>query len=184
MLVLSPPLRMERGLGGEVMPRFGAITDMISVTDATLDQAPIVHRIMLAAFEEYRGVLDPPPGAHVETVETVEAELRKGGGVIAWLDGEAVGSGRWRVEPDHLYIGRVSVLPGYRGRGIARAMLDHMEQIARQRGSTRLRLGVRMLLPQNIELYQKVGYVITEVIKHPKGDTEVVYMEKQLAVSD
>lgn len=153
---------------------------MIAVTDATSAQAPIVHRIMLAAFEEYRGMLEPPSGAHLETVETVVEEMNKGGAVIAWEDGEPVGSGRWRVEPEYMYIGRVSVLPGFRGRGIARAMLEHIEQIARQRGITRLRLGVRMLLPQNIELYQKNGYVTVEVVKHPKGDTEVVYMEKRL----
>jgi len=40
---------------------------------------------------------------------------------------------------------------------------------------------VRMLLPQNIDLYRKLGYEIAEIIKHPKGDTEVVFMEKLLA---
>jgi ribosomal protein S18 acetylase RimI-like enzyme len=155
---------------------------MITITDASPDQAAVVHRIMIAAFEEYRGVLDPPSGAHAETVETVLEEMRKGGAVIAWEDGEPVGSGRWRIEPDYFYIGRVSVLPAQRGRGIARTMIDHMETIARQRGITRLRLGVRMLLPQNIDLYQKLGYVIVEVIQHPRGNTQVVYMEKQLTL--
>ncbi|MBK8029100.1 MAG: GNAT family N-acetyltransferase [Chloroflexi bacterium] len=158
---------------------------MITITDATVDQASIVHRIMLDAFEEYRGVLEPPSGAHIETVEDVINEMQHGGAVIAWLDDEAIGSGRWRIEPEgYLYIGRVSVLPAFRGRGAARAMLEHMEQIARQRGITRLRLVVRMLLPQNIEMYRKQGYEIAEIIKHPRGNTEVVYMEKQLTNSD
>ncbi len=158
---------------------------MITLTDATEDQASIVHHIMHEAFAEYLGVLEPPSGAHVETVADVIEEMQRGGAVLAWLDGEAIGSGRWRVEPEgYLYIGRVSVLPAFRGRGAARAMLNYMEAIARQRGIPRLRLGVRMLLPQNIDLYRKLGYEIAEIIKHPKGDTEVVFMEKQLAISD
>lgn len=153
---------------------------MITVTDATVEQAPLVHRLMIAAFEEYRGVLDPPSGAHVETVDDVIEAMGEGGAVLAWLDGEAIGSGRWKVDGDHIYIGRVSVLTAFRGRGAAHAMLQHMEEIARAQGVLTLRLGVRMLLPQNIDLYAKIGYHIVEVIKHPKGNAEVVFMEKSL----
>jgi len=157
---------------------------MITVTDATVEQAPLVHRIMLDAFAEYLGILDPPSGAHAETVEDVIAAMDQGGAVIAWENGDAIGSGRWRMDEGSVYIGRISVLPAYRGRGAAHAMLMHMERIARERGFSRTRLGVRVLLPQNIELYQKVGYVITEKITHPKGNAEVVFMEKKLTAEN
>jgi len=158
---------------------------MITITDATVEQAALVHRIMIESFAEYLGVLEPASSAHDETVQDVVDDMGKGGAVIAWLGGEPVASARWRIEPDYMYIGRVSVLPAFRGRGNAHAMLDHIENIARHLGITRLRLGVRMVLPQNIELYQKAGYSIAEIIKHPKGNghAEVAYMEKRLAKS-
>ena len=65
------------------------------ITNATAEYAPLVYAIMQAAFEEYRGVLDPPSGVHAETVEAVVRAMAEGGAVLAWLGETAVGSARY-----------------------------------------------------------------------------------------
>jgi ribosomal protein S18 acetylase RimI-like enzyme len=82
-----------------------------------------------------------------ETVDDVRAAIAKGGAVLAWEDGEAVGSARYQWYPDHLYIGRVAVIPAYRGKGVGSALMRRIEEIARERGCGEIRLGVRMSLP-------------------------------------
>jgi GNAT superfamily N-acetyltransferase len=143
----------------------------IQVTNATEEEAPLVYEIMQAAFAEYLGVLTPPSSAHAETVDDVLKAMHEGGAVLAWLDDKAVGSARYAYYPDYFYIGRVSVLPGYRGHGVASAMMNYMEGIAHGRGYTRLEVGVRAVLTNNVNLYKRLEYVITETYEHPRGGT-------------
>ena len=141
------------------------------ITLARVDDTALVHRITQAAFEEHRGVLDPPSSAHAETVEDVERALVAGGGALAWLDDEAVGSARYGHQPDHLYIGRIAVLPAYRGRGIGGALVTHLEEEARQLGYAEAHLETRLALDRNLALYARLGYQIREIVPHPRNPT-------------
>lgn len=67
----------------------------IRITNATLDDAPLVYDIMQRAFAEYFGVLEPPSGVHVETLDDVIVALDQGGAILAWIGSEAVGSARY-----------------------------------------------------------------------------------------
>jgi predicted GNAT family N-acyltransferase len=54
---------------------------------------------------------------------------------LALLDAEPVGAGRFYViEPGAIQIGRMAVLPGVRGSGIGKALLDALLAEARRRG--------------------------------------------------
>lgn len=153
---------------------------MTQITHATLDQAPLVHQIMLEAFEEFRGVLDPPSGAHIETVEKVLKIMAEGGALLAWEGEQAVGSLRYLYQSDHLYVGRVSVLPAYRGRGIAGEMMRAVEPIARDQGYAEIHLSVRMVLQSNLIFYERLGYETLNTHLHEKGNAMVVNMGKRL----
>jgi len=139
------------------------------ITLAGPDDATLVHGIMLAAFAEYRGVLDPPSSAHAETVTDVVHALAAGGGALAWLGAEAVGSARYGRQPDHLYIGRIPVLPAYRGRGIGGALVTFLEGQARILGFSEVRLETRTILRRNLALYERLGYQIREIVPHPRN---------------
>jgi ribosomal protein S18 acetylase RimI-like enzyme len=152
----------------------------LRIVDASPEDAPLVCRIMHEAFVEYRGVLDPPSAVHEETPEVVRQAIHEGGAVLAWLADVAVGSARYKPTPDGLYVGRVSVLPTYRGRGIASAMMDYMDRTALRLGFRAVRLGVRESLPSNFALYQKLGYQIVLVEQHPKGPDRTIWMVKRL----
>lgn len=144
------------------------------------DAAGVVRELMLAAFAEYASVLTVPSSAMWETVEDVAAHLRLGGGVLVYTDGRAIASGRFELREDHVYIGRLSVLPEFRRVGIAARMMEAMEARAMGAGLAEARISVRTLLPRNIELYERLGYAVTERYKHPRGDEIIVDMAKPL----
>ena len=130
---------------------------MTTVTLATPDDAPLVHWIMLAAFEEYRGVLEPPSSTHQETVEDVRRAFDSGGAALAWVEEQAVGSARFQPRPD------------WRGRGIASALMTFMEGHARTLALHEIRVEVRLSLPSNVALYRRLGFHTVSEQPHPRG---------------
>lgn len=152
----------------------------INITEATPDQAVLVHRIMLSAFAEYVGHLYPPSTCHAETVDDVAQAIQTGGAVLAWVEGQPVGSARYTVHADHVYVGRVSVLPDYRGCGVASAMMRYLETLAHDRGCREISLNSRLSLPRNIALYRRLGYEIVAAWQiSPDADVQVT-MSKRL----
>ncbi len=131
------------------------------------DEAALVLDLAVRAFEEYRETLIPPPGILAESVADVAAYIERGGAVLAFEGDVAVGSARFHPEPDYLYIGRVSVPPEFRRRGIARQLMLFLEEHARSLGLPETRVEVRMALPSNIALYESLGYVPISYQPHP-----------------
>lgn len=142
--------------------------------------AAIVRDLMRAAFSEYDAVLTVPSSSMWESVEDVAGHIAEGGAVLARMGAEAVGSGRYALRDDHVYIGRLSVLPTHRGRGIGASMMLAMEQRALAAGRTEARISVRTMLPKNIELYERLGYVVTARYQHERGNEIVVDLAKTL----
>ena len=156
-------------------------TSDLELRAASADDLPTIVAITRAAFEEYRGVLDPPSGAHRETVENVRDKLASGTSVLALLDGRAVGSVYYSAAPEYVYLGRLAVLPDYRGRGVGAALVDYVERAARALGRLRVRLGVRVALPQLRARYERLGYRVYEERYHDGYATPTyLMMEKVL----
>src|SRR2546427_12653065 len=114
---------------------------------ATSDDIPTLVTLIHTAFEEYRGRLEPPSGAHRETVQSIGTYLQQGHAVLAWLNGQAVGCVCYHQEGAHVYFGRLSVLPAFRQHGVGLALVTYVEQQPRARGAQRVQLGVRIALP-------------------------------------
>jgi GNAT superfamily N-acetyltransferase len=74
-------------------------------------------------------------------------------------DGVALGCGALRALSDDVAeVKRMYVVPSARGRGIARAVLTGLEDAARDRGWTTLRLETGPQQPEAIGLYTRAGY--------------------------
>lgn len=144
------------------------------------ERAAEVRELMFAAFREYDGVLTVPSSAMSETLEDTAGHIAAGGAVLATCEGRLVGSGRFEMRDDHVYIGRLSVLPEFRGRGIGALMMTALEQRGASLGAPEARIGVRTLLPKNVALYERLGYVVTDTYKHPRGEEIIVDMAKKL----
>jgi ribosomal protein S18 acetylase RimI-like enzyme len=148
----------------------------IVVTRAELGDAMLLHRIMLSAFDEYRGTLQPPSSALSETVADKERALIVGGAVIAWDQDEAIGFARYVRRGNHLYAGRVSVVPSHRRRGIARRLMEAIIALAPAQGCNEVQVEVRCVLTSNVGLYQSLGFEIVEEVQHPRDPAASFYV--------
>ena len=137
---------------------------------------------MRAAFAEYAGVLPQESGALRETVEDVRTAMAQGGAAIAFLGETAVGSARFLPEADALYVGRVAVLPTHRRQGVASALMQFLEGVARGMNRPKVHIGVRESLASNLALYERLGYERVKV--EPHGADRSWTMIKLIELSD
>jgi ribosomal protein S18 acetylase RimI-like enzyme len=153
---------------------------LVKIVPARVEDAALVHRITQQAFAEYRGVLDPPSGAHDETIHDVERAIERGGALLAWDGDVLVGSARFEPTPDHLYVGRVAVHPEHRRKGIATALMARMADIARELRLPAVQVGVRDSLPSNLRLYERLGFEVVAVEPHSRGPDKTIWMARRL----
>jgi GNAT superfamily N-acetyltransferase len=78
---------------------------------------------------------------------------------------------------------RMYVVPAARRRGVARALLDHLEQQARTLGATRLRLETGLHQPEALALYASAGYADAEPFGHYAGAPLARHLSKNLVDS-
>lgn len=147
-------------------PHFG-----ITITPGGVADADILHRLMLEAFDEFRGTLAPPSSALSETVDDMARALANGGAVIAWDQAQAVGFARFRVVGAKLEAWRVSVMPSHRRRGIAGRLMAAVSDIAQELGCNEVQVEVRCSLPTNVALYQSLGFGVERRVEHPRDST-------------
>ena len=122
-------LAMITAVQGEYVARYGGE-----------DETPLDH-----------AMFDPPRGSFF----------------VGYLDGRPVASGAWRRRDDVEALGststaeikRMYVAPAVRGRGLARAMLAHLERTAIEAGASVSILETGTLQPEAIALYESSGYV-------------------------
>lgn len=150
--------------------------------EATSEDVAALVELIHSAFEEYRGRLDPPSGAHAETETSVRKKLQDGGAVVAVGGGELLGCVFFQPESDHVYLGRLAVRPGHRGRGIARHLVAWVESHERTTALGRVRVGVRLALRQNRAYFERAGYVVTQLESHAGyEDATSATMEKRIS---
>jgi ribosomal protein S18 acetylase RimI-like enzyme len=149
---------------------------------ATAEDARAIHGLIQAAFAEYAESVPVTPGAVLETPEDARQAASETRVLLAFeADGTLVGTARHALVEDALWIGRVAVHPGYRRRGIGRAIMLEMERVARRLGCARLRLSTRDSMPGNLSFYKELGYHIVGSEPHPRGPDVIVHFEKGLA---
>ena len=137
--------------------------------------------LIRAAFAAQSRATDPPSGALGETTASLAAKLAEGGGAGAEAEGALVGVVLWAETEGALYIGRVSVMSAWRGRGLARALLAAAEAEARRRGLARRTLRVRLALDDNQRLFARFGFKPAGQGAHPGyAAPTFVVMEKRL----
>lgn len=149
---------------------------------ATAADAAAIAALVRLAFSTQSAPTNPPSSALRETAASIGRELEDGGGAVVHDGATLVGAVLWREEEGSLYVGRVSVDPGQRRRGIARMLMAEAEREARRRGLRRMHLGVRLELEDNRRLFVSCGFVDAAFLSH-EGFSEPTWvrMEKRLA---
>jgi ribosomal protein S18 acetylase RimI-like enzyme len=160
------------------------MSDTPHLREVVEDDCPTLLRLLHAAFQEYDGALDPPSGAHRETLDSVRARLAEGTAILAICGEAPAGFAFYQPQDDYVYFSRLSVLPAFRNQGIGRALIEYVERRAAENGAEGVRLGVRTQLPHLIARYQRLGYRITKQMTHDGySQPTYVYMEKHVAGS-
>src|SRR5919112_5126013 len=125
-------------------------------------EAPDAQRCLRAYVSELnrrapaRG-FDPTQGS---TAEPHEVRPPHGAFVVVCLRGEPIGCGAVKHHPGEVTdIKRMWVAESARGLGLGRRLLEHLEGLARQRGSREVRLETGDVLAEAVVLYRSAGYV-------------------------
>jgi len=128
---------------------------------------PITHPDAARLVEEVQEEYVVRYGGRDETpLEPGYFEPPAGAFFVGYLDGVPVATGAWRRRRDVLVDGsddtaeikRMYVSPDARGRGLARAMLAHLEATARAAGAEVMVLETGLAQPEAIALYESSGY--------------------------
>jgi len=131
-----------------------------------------MHQVTSQAFAARRP-LDPPAAALSDTLDDVEAALTPPGfGVVAETDGEIVGSLIVRLDraldqaSPIATLRRVGVLPNYRHRGVADAMVRATLRGLAGGGVQKVRLLARAELPLTIAWWRRHGFMVDHEVPH------------------
>ncbi len=137
-------------------------------------------RTLLAAYADsiagrYPG-WDPGQGP---TADPREISPPGGRFLVAYLRGEPVGCGALkRLDSETAEVKRVYVAPAARGRGLARRLLEALEDAARDAGYTRVRLDTGARLTEAQALFRSAGY--REIPDYNQNPVAAFWFEKSL----
>lgn len=101
-------------------------------------------------------------------------------GFLVEEGGQVCGYGCMMVVCDTAEIANIAVDLPYRGRGIAKAILEQMHEFARELGASESLLEVRMSNAPAIRLYMQSGYESYGVRKKYYGNEDALLMRKNL----
>lgn len=101
--------------------------------------------------------------------------------VLAYDHDEAAGCAGFKpYENDTAEVKRVFVREDYRGRGIAKQLINEVEKQAKKKGFKKLILETGANMPEAYGLYKKLGYEIMENYGQYKNMNQSICMQKLL----
>ncbi|GAB3789497.1 GNAT family N-acetyltransferase [Nocardioides ungokensis] len=122
------------------------------------DAMRLIAEVQAEYVQRYGGPDDTP-------LDHAMFEPPLGSFYVAYAEGTAVATGAWRRCSVVVFgtdrtaeIKRMYVVPGARGRGIARQVLAHLEATAAEAGAEALVLETGLRQPEAIDLYESSGY--------------------------
>jgi tRNA threonylcarbamoyladenosine biosynthesis protein TsaE len=139
----------------------------LTVAVASPADASAMVEVIHAAFGA-RPPLDPPSTAIEETAESVQAAMRRGGGIYATVAGRPAGV--ILVAPADVdrtvTFQRVSVHPDFQRHGVASAMITAAEELAATLGHHRVELFARGEFAELIAFWQHRGFLTDREAAH------------------
>jgi putative acetyltransferase len=137
----------------------------------------------VALIDELEAVLDPLYPRASRHGYSVEKLLQENVAFfILRLDGEPAGCGGVQFYgQEYGEVKRIFIRPAYRGKGLSKRMMLHLEDYSLQHGIHLLRLETGIYQPEAIGLYEKLGYHRIGPFGEYRDDPLSIYFEKSLS---
>lgn len=141
----------------------------LRISVAVPDQAEAVYHVLQLAFAE-QATLNPPSGVTSESLENIMAAIESGQTIVALLDDELVGTLRYNLLAESIYLGRLGVLPEHRRSGVGTALVGWCQEVlAPAEGRRAIDVEVRAALPSNVSLFRGLGFTELGSYGHPRN---------------
>ncbi|NOW95348.1 GNAT family N-acetyltransferase [Mucilaginibacter sp. SG564] len=142
--------------------------EQINIRKAELKDMDVLFEFKQALVESERPfdpTLKPGPLYYYnipDLIEATDALL-----VVAEIDSIVIGCGYARIvdskpylrHQQHAHLGFMYVMPGHRGKGVNKLIIDALKQWSQQQGITEIRLEVYAVNTAALKAYEKVGFV-------------------------
>src|SRR5262245_20977133 len=134
--------------------------DDVAIRPARAEDAGAIAEVIQQAFAPYRGRLAPPAGALKETPESIAEKLAREAALVALTSAGIAGCVFYRPAeaPGEIYLGRLAVLPERQREGLGARLMIALEDTARAAGARALILNVRIALPDNRAVFERLGF--------------------------
>jgi len=159
----------------------------MAIRQATRDEAPRLAEIIRAAFRDVAerfGLTAETCPTHPSlcTAAWVDRGLDKG---VTYYIGED-GATPWgcvaleRANPDVCYLERLAVLPGFRGKGLGKALVDQVLAAARALGARQVEIGIIADHRELRDWYLRQGFCAIKTVRFEHLPFAVMFMERAL----
>src|SRR5262245_54924110 len=159
------------------MPREGEI----SIRRAVASDIPAIASVLLQSFREFEPLYTGDAfRATTASSEQLATRMAEGPVWVALANDAVVGTVSAVARGDALYVRGMAVLPSARGKGVARLLLEQIEQAAAAGGHTRLLLSTTPFLTAAIRLYERAGFRFCDEGPRDLFGTPLLTMVKQV----
>ena len=147
---------------------------------ASLSQHRQIYLLMQDAFTPYVQKLD---GRSISgPYPWLKAAIQNGDVYVVLEQAKIIGFVTSKYENRHFYIDQIGIAPTQQGKGIGSWLLNNIENIARQKQATFMKLNTAEMMENLVRLYRRHGFV--EISKslpmHGEDEHMRVHMEKCL----
>ncbi len=153
----------------------------VIVTIADPAHPPV--RALVEELDQYLIPLYPAESNHLLDIETLRQPEMRFFAAFADEDHEtALAIGGCWLHGDYAEIKRIYVTPSARGLGLAKKLMQRVEEEAALQGRMIVRLETGIHQPESLGLYRALGYVDRGAFgDYPADDPNSVFMEKRLS---
>jgi ribosomal protein S18 acetylase RimI-like enzyme len=132
----------------------------------TFDQFEQVLMLLRDAFAYMDDRIDPPSSLHRIDLPALIEKSRTESLIVALSSAEPVGCVFASEQQTGIYLGKLAVGAGYRGRGVARRLIARVESLAVACGKPCVELETRVELVENQRFFKHLGYQKSEENSH------------------
>ncbi|WP_380054807.1 GNAT family N-acetyltransferase [Falsihalocynthiibacter sp. SS001] len=128
-----------------------------TIISATAKDSHAIRECIQAAFAPMIAEISDFP----DVTHGLEDSIEKGEVFAAMDAGDVAGVLVIDVQETFLKVSIVAVDPARKGQGLGRRLMEYAEKRAQQLGLAEMRLRTHALMPQNVTLYEHLGWRVT-----------------------